>query len=376
MKAPKISIQIGADTGRLKRDMKKADGIVGKFTTAAKYGLASAAAAAGAFAFKLGVDGVQAAIADEASQVKLATALQNTTKATDAQVAAVEDYITKTQMRYGVEDVLLRQSLSKLATKTGDVTKAQELQAIALDVAAGSGMSLEAATTLITKALGGSFLAFKKLGITLDDNITKNKDGAAAVKVLGKTYEGAAAAAANTTQGKLDRLNQAWDESVESVGEALLPYMEDLADWATSPEGGKAIADFAQGLADAIRITVQGVQDLKQAFDDLYTGKTFSAFDKVAADSLGGRGAAALSQQGQAAAAASIANSQATYRNALMGISPKSTRAPFSSLYGTQPVTININGAIDPVSTARQVQKILNAADRQGVSKTAGTRGN
>ncbi|MGI9143050.1 MAG: hypothetical protein ACR2IJ_07645 [Fluviibacter sp.] len=373
MKAPKISIQIGADTRKLKQDMKKADGIVSKFTTAAKWGLAGVASAAGAAAFKLGVDGVQAAIADQASQVKLATALGNTTKATEAQIKANEEYITQTQLRYGVEDVLLRNSLGKLATVTGSLTKAQEMQAVALDVSAGAGISLEAATTLVTKALQGSFTGFKKLGIVLDENITKNKDGAKAVEMLGKKYEGAASKAADTTQGKLQRLNQAWDETIEGVGQALLPALEDLADWATSPEGGQALTDFVHGLTMLIQGTVTAVETLTGALSDLATGKTGAAFDKVAADSLGGRGAAALSQQGQARAAATIAGSQETYRNALMGISPRSSRAPFSSLYGQAPVII-IQGAVDPGATGRQVKKILNQTQLNAVSPNAGDR--
>ena len=359
MRAPKISIQIGADTARLKRDMKKADGIVGKFTTAAKYGLASAAAAAGAFAFKLGVDGVKAAIADQASQVKLATALENTTKATDAQVAAVEDYITKTQMRYGVEDVLLRQSLSKLATKTGDVTKAQELQAIALDVAAGSGMSLEAATTLITKALGGSFLAFKKLGITLDDNITKNKDGAAAVKVLGKTYEGAAAAAAETTQGQLNRLNEAWNEVVEGVGAALLPHLKDLAKWATSPAGAKALEEFATNFTKLIQDAVTAVGQLGQVLDNITPDANTPLGRLLQPSMLGSLTADYLTKSGR----------YATYTS-------PATSSGFDTTRPGNVINVTVNGAVDPVSTARQIKKILNAADRQGVSNNAGTRGN
>lgn len=358
MKAPKISISIGADTARLKRDMKKADGIVGKFTTAAKYGLASATAAAGAFAFKLGVDGVQAAIADEASQVKLATALQNTTKATDAQIASVEDYITKTQMRYGVEDVLLRNSLNKLATVTGDVTKAQEMQSIALDVAAGSGLSLEQATLLITKALQGSFTGFKKLGVVLDDNITKNKDGAAAVEVLATKYVGAADKAANTTKGKLDRLNQAWDETVEGVGEALLPALEDVADWATSPEGAKALQDFLQDFQSALATTADWLGRIGDLLDNITPDKNTWLGSILSNNTQKG-----VNDINVGAVKAQRAFEQNT--NRFIMADPR-----------TQPVTININGAIDPVATARQVKKILNAADRQGVSNNAGTRGN
>lgn len=352
MRAPKISIQIGADTRKLKRDMKQANGIVGKFTSAAKVGLASAAAAAGAFAFQLGKDGVESAIADQASQVKLATALENTTKATEAQIKANEEYITQTQLRYGVEDVLLRNSLGKLATVTGSLTKAQELQSIALDVAAGSGLSLEAATTMVTKALQGSFRGFDKLGVKLDENIKKNKDGAAAVEILGKTYEGAATKAANTTAGKLDRLNQAWDESVEKVGEALLPALTQLADWAVSPEGGKQIQGFIDTFSKGLSDTLTIIENIGIALDNITPD----------ANTPGGRWLKWASEQPDWAGP-TLSEFLTTKQ---MPDSPRGQSA--------NTTTINITGAIDPIATARQIKKILNSTDRLPVSGDDGKR--
>jgi hypothetical protein len=354
MKTPKISIQIGADTGRLRKDMKKADGIVGRFTSAAKIGLASAAAAAGAFAFKLGKDGVEAAIADQASQVKLATALENTTKATEAQIKANEDYITQTQMRYGVEDVLLRKSLGKLATVTGSLTKAQEMQGLALDVAAGAGISLESATTLVTKALQGSFTAFKKLGVELDANIIKNKDGAAAVAVLGKTYEGAAEKAADTTEGKLARLNQAWDEVVEGVGDALLPELEKLAAWAVSPSGAKALEEFVTNLTKLIENTVTVAGKLGEVLDNITPDPDTPLGKLLQPSMLGTLTADYLTEGGR-------------FKN-----SPR-TSSGFDTTRGA-PINITINGAIDPASTGRQVKKILNQTNLNTVSPNAGDR--
>ena len=359
MRSPVLKILIGADTGRLRRDMKQADGIVGRFTSAAKLGLASAAAAAGAFAFKLGVDGVQAAIADEASQVKLATALQNTTKATDAQIASVEDYITKTQMRYGVEDVLLRNSLNKLATVTGDVTKAQEMQAVALDVAAGSGLSLEAATTMVTKALQGSFRGFDRLGVVLSDNIKKNKDGAAAVEVLGNKYVGAADKAANTTKGKLDRLNQAWDESVEKVGEALLPELTKLADWAVSPEGGKQIENFINTMATGLQNIVTAAENIGIALDNITPD---------ADTPLGRMLSFAMTNPDWAGP---------TPNEFFFTKQRPNSPSSFSGYDTTRPGTVinlTVNGASDPVNAGRVIKKTLSQIELNAISPNAGDR--
>jgi hypothetical protein len=54
---------------------------------------AVAAAAAAAYATKLAVDGVKAAIEDEQAQLRLASALRSATGATDAQIASTEQMI-------------------------------------------------------------------------------------------------------------------------------------------------------------------------------------------------------------------------------------------------------------------------------------------
>lgn len=357
MKMPRISVMIGADTRKLKRDMKNADGIIGKFTSSAKLGLASAAAAAGAFAFKLGKDGVQAAIEDQASVNRLAGALDRVTKATDAQIAAVEDYISVTQMRYGIDDVLLRNSLNKLATVTGSVTKAQKMQSVALDVAAGSGISLEAATNLVTKALQGSFMGFKKLGVVLDENITKNKDGAAAVEVLGKKYAGAADKAAATTEGKLKILQQKWDDLVEKVGYALLPALTDLADWATSPEGAATLQTFVDDFSMAVKELPGAIDKVGKALDDITPDPNSPLWTLLNALTV----ASPLRMAGVGFNMYDQANQEKQRRG-----------QSFADRYPN--VNITINGAVDPGATGRQVQKILNQTDLNAVSPNAGDR--
>lgn len=282
MRAPKISIQIGADTGRLRKDMAKADGIVSKFSRGASMAFNGLAAAAAGAAFKIGVDGVKSAIEDEKSQANLAQALRNTTKATDDQIAATEEYITKTQLRYGKSDVALRASLAKLAAVSKSTTKAQQLQAIALDVSAGANISLEAATTLVAKAQSGSFTGFTRLGIKLDENILKTKNADAATAVLASTYSGAAATAADTMSGKMDRLNEKWGEAQEQIGTVLLEGLEPLMDWFQTPEAEAIITDFVDVFGDGVKVIaeklpviVDNMKDLGGNIGDLGLDKLF-----------------------------------------------------------------------------------------------------
>jgi hypothetical protein len=189
-----------------------------------KAGLAFAAAGAAAavYAGKLAVDGVKAAIADAAAQDRLALTLRNVTGATNAQIKSTEDYITKTSLAFGVTDDDLRPSLERLARSTGDLEKAQKLQALALDIAAGSGKSLEAVTQALGKAQEGTTTSLARLGVGLSAAQLKTLSMDEITKKLADTFENQASVKAETFQGKMDRLKIAFDEGKETVGAFIL----------------------------------------------------------------------------------------------------------------------------------------------------------
>jgi len=188
-----------------------------------------AAAAVGAFAIKIGKDAVQAAIADQKSQILLANSLRNTTGATTQAIAVVEDYISKLQLQVGVADDELRPALAKLAAVTGSVSAAQDLLGTALDVSAFSGADLGTAVTAVTRALQGNFKGLQKLVPSLDATTLKSKNFAKIMEAVAKATEGAAAARAGTLEYKLNILRIRFGEILETLGYALLPVIEDFA---------------------------------------------------------------------------------------------------------------------------------------------------
>jgi hypothetical protein len=152
--------------------------------------------------------------------------LRRTTKATDAQIAANEDWISSTGVLLGVTDTELRPVLSKFAKATGSVTKAQKLATQAMDIAAATGKPLSTVTDALARAYGGNMTALGRLAPEYRKMI---KDGASFEKVMSeiaKTTGGAATDAANTSAGKFKRLGVALDETKESIGAALLPALE------------------------------------------------------------------------------------------------------------------------------------------------------
>ena len=230
-----LKLSILADVDDLNKKLKAANGDVEasagkleKFGKVAGAAFLAAAAAAGAYAVKIGVDGVKAALADEQSQVKLASALENATNATKAQIAATEDSIDKMARATGVADDNLRPALARLALSTGNVSKAQDLLSLALDISTQTGKPLEGVANALGKAYDGNTAALGKLGIGLSSAELKAMSFTDVQRKLSELFGGAAEKNAATFQGRMDRLKIAFDEGVEAIGYRLLPIIETL----------------------------------------------------------------------------------------------------------------------------------------------------
>jgi hypothetical protein len=256
-----LKLSILADVDQLKKSLAQANGDVddssskmGEFSKKAGLAFAAAGAAAAAYAIKIGVDGVKAAIEDEAAQVKLANALKSATGATEAQIKATESQILKMSLATGVSDDKLRPALQRIALSTGDLSKAQDLLSVALDVSTSTGKPLEAVANAIGKAYDGNTAALGKLGIGLSSAELKTMSFTDVQTKLTDLFGGAAAANAETYQGRLDRLKVTFDEAKETIGYKLLPIIQKLVDFVVSevvPALGK-FADFFKPITDAI----------------------------------------------------------------------------------------------------------------------------
>jgi len=208
------------DFKKLETNGQKASFLIKKAAVPA--GLAIAALGAVAF------DAVKAFAEDDAAAQKLATTLQNTTGATDSQVASVEAFISKTSVAAAVADDELRPALDSLVRGTGDVTKAQDLLGLALNVSAGTGKDLGTVSDALSKAFNGNLGPLKKLNPALADLIKSGATTDEVFAALGETFKGQASTAANTTSGKMKNLGIQMGELKESIGAAVAPLAEKL----------------------------------------------------------------------------------------------------------------------------------------------------
>ena len=286
---PKVKITFDADFDDLKRGVKGAadevDGFGGRIAEYGKKAAAAfavAAAAAAAYATKLAIDGVKAAIDDEKSQTQLRIALEKTTGATELQTKAVEAAILKMSLQTGVADDKLRPSLARLLRSTEDITKAQDLLSLALDISTATGKPLEAVSNALGKAYDGQTTALGKLGLGLSSAELKGASFKDVQSKLSDLFGGAAAANAETYSGKIERMKVAFKEAQEGVGYALLPILEKFMGFINT-NALPAIQNFSKAFsADGglmQYLTAIG-NTIKNIFSPIIDGLV-SAFDKV-----------------------------------------------------------------------------------------------
>jgi hypothetical protein len=272
-----LKLSILADVDDLKKKLGEADNAVegnankiSEFGKKAAAAFAVAAVAAAAYGTKLAIDGVKAAIEDEQAQLRLANALRTATGATDAQIKATEDMILKTSLATGVADEQLRPAFQRLAVSTKDTVEAQKLLNLALDISKGKGIELETVANALGRAQDGNTTALGRLGLGLSKAELSTLSFTQVQEKLSNLYGGAAAANAETFQGKIDRLKVGFDEAKESLGVALLPQVERFISF-LNESGIPTLNAFIAGLtgtggmSDALTTTEKNAQGFGNA---------------------------------------------------------------------------------------------------------------
>jgi hypothetical protein len=224
---PIISSLDATGFDKAKKEFAQLDGVGAKSAFVLKKAALPAAAAVGALG-AAAFGAAKGAIEDAAAQEQLAHSITRNTAATDAQIKANEDWISQQGKLLGVTDDELRPAMAKLVTQTKSVTKAQELAALSMDIAAATGKPLATVTDAVARAAGGNTKALAKLSPELKGMIADGLDAEGAMSVLADTFGGAATTKANTAQGQFQRLQVSLAETKETIGAALLPIIEKI----------------------------------------------------------------------------------------------------------------------------------------------------
>jgi hypothetical protein len=184
--------------------------------------------------------------------------------------------ILKTSLATGVADDALRPALQRLAVSTKDTVEAQKLLSLALDISKASGKDLESVANALGRAQDGNTTSLGRLGLGLSKAELATLSFTEIQAKLSDLYGGAAAANAETFQGKIDRLKVAFDEAKESLGVALLPTVERFIGF-LNESGIPALNAFIAGLT--------GDEGLSAGLTESQKG--FETFGKVVTGVIG-----------------------------------------------------------------------------------------
>ena len=113
-----------------------------------------------------GKKAVDAFVKDEAAAKALEQQLKNTGYAFSS--PDVEYYIANLQKMTGVLDDQLRPAFQTLLTASGSLTKSQQGLALALDISAATGKSVEEVSMALAKGFSGQTTALSRLGAGID----------------------------------------------------------------------------------------------------------------------------------------------------------------------------------------------------------------
>lgn len=253
----------GSGVKKAEKDLNAFSQQVSGFTgSMSKSFLGVGAAIGGAFAITSVVSGftnflresTQAAMEDEKSLVSLAVAMNNLGLATEN--AGVEDFVLQLSLATGQADDQLRPAMQRLLTVTGDVAKSQDALRLAMDIAAGTGRDLDSVVLALSRGFGGNTTALSRLGAGLDQATLKSKDMDLITAALADKFGGQASAAAETFQGKMNRLNVAVGEAQETIGYELLIALDNAS---TALGGVGGFSDMVTKAADKLANVIAGV---------------------------------------------------------------------------------------------------------------------
>jgi len=124
-------------------------------------------------------------------------------------------------VRLGFDDEAAAVSITKLYQRTGDLNKAIELNALAMDLSRAKSVDLSTASQMISLVMSGNARALKEYGIVLDDTKTPME----AISELQKMVAGQAETATEsiTVQGQV--LRETFSNLQDTIGKQFVPVL-------------------------------------------------------------------------------------------------------------------------------------------------------
>lgn len=271
-----LRLILGAETKRLSADLKKANGMMSKFSGQMK---AIGGVIAGAFAVSAVKDFAKESMRLYDIQAKaeksLLTALNGRVDVQERLKKQASDLQGVTL--FGDEETIQAQSFLAQMGLTEDAIS--RITPLVQDFATAQKTSLGDAAKLVAKSLGSSTNALTRYGIEITGAVGSSDRLNSAVESLSKAFKGQAEAAAQVGLGPIVQLENAWGDLKEMIGELLMPIMVKFAKVAMDGVSSlqKAVAQIKPGIVEFINYFISlynesaqfraSIEAVKLAFD-------------------------------------------------------------------------------------------------------------
>ncbi len=228
------------DLGKLSRGALAGSGLFSKLGRSLAFASAGFIAVAGGATVV--AESIRQAEGLAAAQRQVDRQLQTSGKSWATYGTRIDSALLKEGHLAGFTRGQLLQAFGYLLRVGGNVQRSLNLTGLAADVARGRSISLQAASIALSKALGGSATALRRLGIIVPKNVTSLQ----ALEYVQKKFAGQARA--GTTQSQ--RLTASLADAGATIGTVLLPTFDRLAEkgsnWLTKmQQSGQLTRDFS-----------------------------------------------------------------------------------------------------------------------------------
>lgn len=222
---------------------------------------------------------VKAFAQEDAAVQKLSKSLDNLGLRFES--GGVDAYLESLEKATAVTKEQLYPAFQQLANTTLSVTKSQELLNAALDISAGTGKSLDSVITGLSRAFNGNFASLGKLQTSYTSAQLEAMGFEATITTLSNQFSGAAATAAGTYEGKIQKLNIAMGDAAEAIGEGVVDALSALGG-GNYDRGLELLANAGEKIGDAFRSAAKAIAVTKFVL----TGGLFKSKKEIEAFAL------------------------------------------------------------------------------------------
>ena len=197
----------------------------------------------------------RASVKEFTDSERAAAALQNTLKNTGNLMAFpdTEAGLKNLSKLSGIADDSLIPSFTQLFRATGNAKQAMDSLNLAIEVSRGTGNQLNQVVDALSKGYAGNTRGLAGLNLGLNKAYLATGDMAGITAELNKQFSGASAAYLDTYAGKIEVLNNQWNDTKQIVGQGLVMAFQE----ATGNRGVGGMTDAMEKfgyIVDAILI--------------------------------------------------------------------------------------------------------------------------